>query len=84
MPTFYFHLANGRKLLDPRGIEFPDPEAAKRHGERLAGGLTAVSHQFGGISHLRDWHVQVTDEKGNMLARCEVPGPVSKGRPRGD
>jgi hypothetical protein len=25
---------------------------------------------------LRDWHVQVTDEQGNTLARCEVPGPI--------
>ena len=83
MPTFYFHLANGRKLLDPRGIDLPDQDAAKRHAERLAGGLTAVSREFGGISHLRDWHVQVTDERGKMLAQCEVPEPM-KPRPRRD
>jgi hypothetical protein len=83
MPTYYFHLANGRKLLDPRGIEFPDQEAARRHAERLADGLTAVSREFGGIAHLRNWHIRVTDAQGKTLARCGVPEP-GKARPRGN
>ena len=71
MPLYHFRIAKGEKIVDPNGIELPDADAAKRHAERLAGGLTLLSSGFG-IRHLRDWYVQVMDEGGNTLVRYEV------------
>jgi hypothetical protein len=71
MPLYHFHVVKGRKKLDPNAIELPNDESAKRHGEHLADGLTTLSRGFG-IRYLGDWHVAVTDAKGNSVTRCEV------------
>ncbi len=81
MPLFHFRIAKGDKVVDPKGIELPDADAARRHAERLAGGLTLLSRGFG-VRHLRDWYVQVTDERGNTLARCEVRPIPAAHRPQ--
>jgi hypothetical protein len=72
MPLYHFHIAKGQKLVDPNTIELSNVEAAKHHAYKLAGSLTALSRGLGGLRHLRDWYVQVTDERGKVLARCEV------------
>jgi hypothetical protein len=81
MPLFHFRIAKGEKTVDPKRVELPDAEAAKEHAERLASGLTLLSNGFG-IRHLRDWHVQVMDERGNALTRCEVRPIAAARRPR--
>jgi hypothetical protein len=73
MPLYHFRMAKGPKIIDHNGIELPDAAAAKRHAEKLAQGLTAISADFGGIRHLLDWRIEVTDERGKTLAQCEVP-----------
>jgi hypothetical protein len=42
--------------------------------------LTLLSRGFG-IRHLHDWYVQVTDHRGNTLARCDVR-PIAPARAR--
>ena len=79
MPLFHFRIAKGDKIVDPKGIELPDVHAAKRHAELLARGLTVLSSGFG-IRHLRDWCVQVTDQRGNTLAHCEVRPIAARAR----
>jgi hypothetical protein len=76
MPHYHFHIAKEQKLVDHSTIELSNAEAAKRHAHRLAGSLTALSQGLGGLRHLGGWYVQVTDERGNMLARCEVKAMV--------
>ena len=71
MPMYHVHVAKGDKAVDPRAVELPDAESAKRHGEQLAEGLKALNSGFG-IGHLRDWQVKVTDKKGRTLARYDV------------
>ena len=61
MPRYHFHLSDGQKIMDPTGREFPDPEAAKRHGESLMAGLARVDPQA---------HIRITDEAGDLVARC--------------
>jgi hypothetical protein len=41
--------------------------------------LTVLSSGFG-IRHLRDWCVQVTDQRGNTLAHCEVRPIAARAR----
>jgi hypothetical protein len=73
MPLYHFRMAKGPKIIDHKGIELADAQAAKRHAETLARGLTATSTAFGGLRHLLDWRIEVTDERGTTLAQCEVP-----------
>jgi hypothetical protein len=73
MALYHFRMAKGPKIIDHNGIELADADAAKRHAETLADGLTAVSADFGGLRHLLDWCIEVTDERGKTLAQCEVP-----------
>jgi hypothetical protein len=73
MPLYHIHVANGGKKIDPRAVELPDAESAKRHAERIAAGLTALSSGFG-VSRLRDCQVKVTDKKGRTLARYDLCG----------
>ncbi len=71
MPLYHIHVSKGHKTVDPKASELPDAEAAKRHAERIADGLAAISSGFG-VSHLRDWHVRVTDKNGKRIAQYEV------------
>ncbi len=73
MPLYHFRMAKGPKIIDHTGIELPDAQAARRHAETLARGLTATSATFGGLRHLLNWRIEVTDERGKTLAHCEVP-----------
>jgi hypothetical protein len=73
MPFYHFRMAKGPKIIDPNGIDLPDAEAAKRHAEKLADGLTAISAEFSGIRHLLNWRIEVTDQHGKTLAQYEVP-----------
>jgi hypothetical protein len=71
MPLYHLHVVKGRKKVDPRAVELPNDESAKRHAKQLAAGLTTLSRGFG-IRHLEDCHVDVTDAKGKWVGRCDV------------
>jgi hypothetical protein len=81
MPLYHVHVAKGRQTVDPRVVELPDAESAKRYAERLADSLTALSSGFG-VADLSGWNVQATDEKGSTLARCGVSEKANAGGSR--
>jgi Domain of unknown function (DUF6894) len=78
MPLYHFHVAKGHKTVDPRAIELPDAESAKRYAERIADGLSARNTRFG-VGSLRDWHVRVTDRNGQPVAQYKVSKMVHAG-----
>jgi uncharacterized protein DUF6894 len=49
MPIYHFHVTDGRRLLDPRGLDLPDAEAAARYGQQLAEGFASVVSAIDGI-----------------------------------
>ena len=63
----------GHTLLDPRGTDLPDAEAAVQHGNQLARGFVHTVRVLNGEGVRSTWHVQVTDEDGHTLGRFEVP-----------
>jgi hypothetical protein len=71
MPIYHFHLCDGHRLLDPRGIDLPDAKAAAQHGDDLAKGLVNSAHALSGQGRRSNWHV--TDEDGHTLGRFDVP-----------
>jgi hypothetical protein len=69
MPVYHFHVDGGRKMLDPRGIDLPSDDAARHYGQQLADGFKPVALAQQGFIRA---FVEVVDEAGNTLARCEV------------
>ncbi len=71
MPRYRFHVTDGYCLFDPRGLDLPDDEAARRYGQQLADGFAPV------VSALRvdvSTYIEVADERGNVISRLEVHG----------
>ena len=71
MPLYHVHVAKEGKTFDPKPVELPDTESAKRHAEQVAEGLTALSSGFG-VGSLRKCQVKVTDTKGRTVARYDL------------
>jgi hypothetical protein len=69
MPVYHFHVVGGRKLFDPRGLDLPGDEAARHYGRQLADGLK--SDELARPGYVPTF-VEVVDEAGNTLTRCEV------------
>ena len=66
MPRYHFHLRNGVNLMDPRGVELPDDEAARQHGAQLAAHIGRTDPN--GVIH-------ITNESGDTVARCPAQAP---------
>jgi hypothetical protein len=66
MPTYHFHITDGRKLFDPRGLELPDEKAARLYGQQLARGFHSLVEPEGMV------YVEVIDELGKALGRFVV------------
>jgi len=71
MPLYHVHVAKEGKTFDPKPVELPDTESAKRHAEQVAKGLTALSSGFG-VGSLRECQVKVTDTKGRTVVRYDL------------
>ena len=69
MPIYHFHLTDGQKLHDPRGLELPNEAAARHYAEGLAHGFVPVASLLNGASQM---FVEVVDEAGSTVARYAV------------
>ncbi|HEV7255253.1 MAG TPA: hypothetical protein VGN97_19370 [Mesorhizobium sp.] len=65
MPRFFFHVMDGRALIDHEGTEVPDAQAARAEALRTAGEILRSE----GTSHWAGdkWQMTVADEKGNTV-----------------
>ncbi len=69
MPIYHFHLTDGRKVHDPRGLELPDEAAARHYAEGLAHGFVPVASLLSGSAQI---FVEIVDEAGSTVARYAV------------
>ena len=67
MPVYHFHITDGHKVCDPRGIELPNEEAARRYAAELAHSFAPLVRSAG-----IDTFVEVVNEIGNTVARLTV------------
>jgi hypothetical protein len=79
MPMYHVHVAKEGKTFDPKSVELPDTKTAKRHAQRVAEGLTALSSGFG-VGSLRDCQVKVTDTEGRTVARYDLCNAQQRAR----
>ena len=63
MPVFHFNVYDGVRLPDEDGTDLPDWRQAEIAAIELAGSLI----REGAIEPLREWHMEVTDERGLIL-----------------
>jgi hypothetical protein len=71
MPIYHFHIVDGREVQDPRGLDLPTDDAARRYGQQLANGLRPVWLAVGGEKRT---FVRVVNESGITVAKCRVEG----------
>ena len=69
MPRFFFHVHDGRAVLDEEGTELPDFDQARREAIRLAGQI--LDNEAPNLELAEDWHMDVTDESGLILFRLD-------------
>lgn len=60
MPRYYFHVLNGKKLIDDLGVEVPDIDAAKAEVVKYAG-TVLMSEQPTDMWNGIAWEMKVTD-----------------------
>jgi len=64
MPLYYFHLRGRERIVDRRGFDLLDDNAAQREAVRVA---AALQRSRGLV-----WSVLVTNERGHRVT--EIPG----------
>jgi hypothetical protein len=79
MPIYHFHLCDGFRVLDPRGLDLPDAKAAAHYGLKMANSLSETARDLGSGHPLR---VHVTDESGKTLGFYDIPEDGSDARDR--
>lgn len=70
MSLYYFHIFDGRDLIDADGVELPDEATAKLEAVRLAG--LALSDDATSLLRRRRWTLDVTDALGRILFHIAV------------
>ncbi|MBE7198184.1 MAG: hypothetical protein INR70_10330 [Parafilimonas terrae] len=81
MPLFYFHIFDGRDVLDSDGLELPDETAARIEAVRLAG--LALHDDAPRVVERRRWTLDVTDGQGSLLYHVAVQATDRRIEPGG-
>lgn len=83
MSQFYFHVHDGRTLLDIEGVSLPDTASALRAAVKLAGRI--IETEAHKVARSEEWRMEVADESGLILFRFDfliTHAPASLWRPR--
>jgi hypothetical protein len=64
MPRYHFHIIDGVKVFDPKGMALPDAHAARQQAK-----LTART--FGRNMRGQGFTVRVTDETGHIVYEAQ-------------
>jgi NADH dehydrogenase FAD-containing subunit len=60
MPRYHFHIIDGVKVFDPKGMALPDAQAARQHAKIAA-------RAFRRNLSTDEFKVRVTDERGHVI-----------------
>lgn len=71
MPTFFFHVRDGDRLIeDPEGVDLPDLDAARAEAATAARQLRGDALLRGGAVAGRSF--EITDKAGRVLATVAI------------
>jgi hypothetical protein len=77
VPRYHFHIIDGRTLLDPEGVELPDPAGAREEALRLVGEILRDPVQS--VAFGSRWRLEATDSAGNLLLGLDLSLPAPAG-----
>lgn len=66
MPRFYFHVFDGKAIIDGEGTDLPDLDTARLHAVEIASSLLRGSIKQWPGKH--GWRVVVVDGRRNVIA----------------
>jgi hypothetical protein len=70
MPRYFFHIADGREILDREGTELADDAEARAQAVMLAGGmLRDIGCDFWNSGH---WRLRVVNEAGRTVCALRL------------
>ena len=67
MPRYFFHVIDGRDIIDHEGTEFPNLRTARAEAIRLAGAI--LRDEGDTFSNGEEWHMNVTDLTGQSVLK---------------
>jgi hypothetical protein len=67
MPRYFFHVIDGRDIIDREGTEFPNLRHARAEAIRLAGAI--LRDEGDAFWNGEEWHMNVTDLTGQSVLK---------------
>jgi hypothetical protein len=67
MPRYFFHVIDGRSIIDREGTEFPTLKQARGEAIRLAGAI--LRDEGDTFWNGEEWHMNVTDASGQSVLK---------------
>jgi hypothetical protein len=67
MPRYFFHVIDGRSIIDNEGTEFPNLRYARAEAIRLAGAI--LRDEGDTFWNGTEWHMNVTDVSGQLVLK---------------
>ena len=67
MPRYFFHVIDGRAIIDHEGTEFPNLRTARAEAIRLAGAI--LRDEGDKFWNGEEWHMNVTDASGQSVLK---------------
>ncbi len=67
MPRYFFHVIDGRSIIDREGTEFPNLRYARAEAIRLAGAI--LPDEGDEFWDGTEWHMNVTDASGQSVLK---------------
>ena len=67
MPRYFFHVIDGRDIIDNEGTEFPNLRTARAAAIRLAGAI--LRDEGDAFWKGEEWHMNVTDLTGQSVLK---------------
>lgn len=63
MPRYFFHVMDGKALIDEEGVDLPDINAARKQAIRTAGEILADGEASGHLMAEFPWQMTVVDDE---------------------
>src|ERR687893_1642655 len=67
MPRYFFHVIDGRAIIDHEGTEFPNLRTARAEAIRMAGAI--LRDEGDKFWSGEEWHMNVTDLTGQSVLK---------------
>jgi hypothetical protein len=82
MPRYFFHVVDGREIVDDEGTELPGLRAARAEAIRTAGAM--LRDEGDEFWNGTEWHMNVTDAAGQSVLKLRFSADAQGFAPEED